>query len=58
MELELLEMERRRSKLVVYENGPSAEELRQEQFARDKRGRVEIRIDPKYMGKDVVIPKE
>lgn len=43
---------------MVYENGPSVEELRQEQFARDKRGRVEIRIDPKYMGKDVIIPKE
>lgn len=28
LELELLEMERRRSKLVVYEDGPSAQELR------------------------------
>jgi|TARA_B110001450_G_C17153989_1_gene292403 hypothetical protein len=51
-------MEKRRSKLTVYENGPTAEELRQEQFARDKRGRVEIRIDPKYMGKDVIIPQD
>ena len=58
LELELLEMQRRRSKLVVYENGPSTEELRQEQFARDKRGRVEVRIDPKYMGRDVIISKE